>query len=131
MTLSNLQKLHPVIRAVQIFRLYHQNCLTFEKISARNNSGSSKLLIEIIGEGQIFKSHQENCLISGKILPCDNRASSLFQWYPQDYLIFAKMRACDNTDRSNVQTTLFLQKQVNSSEFAKSTIFSPKFSSWP
>ena len=75
----NLQKLHLVIRAVQIFRLYHQNCLIFEKISARHNSRSSKILFVIIGEGQIFKSHQENCPISAKILPRDDRASSIFQ----------------------------------------------------
>ena len=99
-----------MIRAVQIFRLYHQNCLIFEKISARDNSGSSKILIEIIGEGQIFKSHQENCLISGKILPRDNRDSSIFQWYDQACLTFAKMPACDNTDRSNVQNHFIFAK---------------------
>ena len=109
----NLQKLDIVIRAVKIFRLYHQNCLIFEKISARHNSRSSKILFVIIGEGQIFKSHQENCPISAKILPRDDRASSIFQWYHQICLIFAKMPACDNTGRSNFQitsTTLFLRK---------------------
>ena len=110
MTSLNLQKLHLVIRAVQSFRLYHQNCLIFEKTWARDNSGSSKILVAIIGQGQIFKSHQENCLISGKILPRDNRDSSIFQWYYQACLIFAKMRACDNTDRSNVQNHFIFAK---------------------
>ena len=74
----NLQKLYLVIRAVQIFRLCHQNCLIFEKISACDNRRSSKILLVVIGEGQIFKSHQ-NCLISAKILTRDNRVSSIFQ----------------------------------------------------
>ena len=110
MTSLNLQKLHLVIRAVQSFRLYHQNCLIFEKTWARHNSGSSKILVAIIGQGQIFKSHQENCLISGKILPRDNRDSSIFQWYDQACLTFTKMPACDNTDRSNVQNHFIFAK---------------------
>ena len=60
----SLQKLYLVIRAVQVFRLYHQNCLIFEKMPAYDNTGRSnfpitlflgKLQLVVIGAVRIFK----------------------------------------------------------------------------
>ena len=108
----NLQKLHLVIRAVQIFRLYHQNCLIFEKISAHDNRRSSKILLVIIGECQIFKSHQENRFIFAKTSARDNTGSPNFQVNSQYLPYFCQSSARDNRGSSNRfnKTALFLRK---------------------
>ena len=102
--------------SLKIFRLYHQNCLIFEKISARDNKYSSNFQIAstnlplflrkfplVIGEGQRFNSHQEDCLIFAKILPRDNRAR---QVKSSNLLYFCKNASFCCRGRSNFQITL-------------------------
>ena len=115
------------IRAVQIFRLYHQNCLIFEKISARDNRSSSNFEIASTNLPYFcenFRSWQEKVRYSSHI---KKTAFILPTFYPA---IIEPVQFS-----SDIKSALFLRKyqlvmqgQVKySNHFNKTALFLQKF----
>ena len=113
-----LQKFNLVIRAVQIFRLCHQNCLIFEKISARDNRHSSNFQVastnlsyfcENFRSGQEkdrYSSHiKKSALLFPKFYPAIIGAVRIFKWLHKICLIFCQSLARDDWGSLNFQNT--------------------------